>query len=1341
MSVVLDRVCSIPTHTFKFMRHLVFKSVVSICVLALMGVGVLADESRVRSIWGGESLWGYWEFNDAYVPQRDWKIVSVRKEGDAVWKAANLIDEDAATFYQASGAEDYEVEIDLGASFELGAFTVLTTERPNKAVDSRMAGYEFFVSEEKDARGAAVASGAFDPEDGTETVVKFPAKRGRFVTLKATARATEKKEVCLRELRLVSAETLQRHEAAKTNALAAKKAAWEQRDGEAATAALGKEFTELLFCTPDEINRANIRSRSKIEAVGKLKAAGKHTEALRAFRDYFFDKLRRPQKFGLMANDVHPFGRGYAGMTDFPQGALDKDLDPDRLAKQMAAADALLKGELTLGNGTTVPIGEPGAVDWNAPAQPYGYSTKTHQNGPYRELWLGDGLRPLFTAYMATKDVRYLNRWIAYMDDWAMNCDVISSIHPASNHDNSLYPGVTTIRMFAGIAESLPYESEAVPPAAFARIMRKLVMESPLYWIVYMRSNGNGWTPGAGNMLFAMMVDEFKAAPVYFRETRRRNIEDINTLQALRDGTETHQWPGYNYLLLDNVGAIRLMQERAPVDNWSQPAWEKELHSVAWQQEENEALMRRASYVLHWGTPNGEYPLVTHHEPANEKRSKLREFGFNRFPQMLDDPVNARLYSTLYGDGAAGLPTYTAEWFPYGGYSIARDGWGKADGYGAMFCSPRPGCGGVGSGCKNNVFGLAAYGADLIADDLVHAYVRGTSPIQVDGKRQQFDFYGPKTTWPTAHRGDLTPGWTEPSPWRWHASERFNLMEGNYAGVYANNFQIRTDFVQDVAHQRLALYARKAGLWIITDRLASAGKHDYEQLWFLPLKKKETPGFAPEEIVVDAAARTLKTKRTTSTKWFSWDELRDITVSNVNLSIAQFTDAAVKYETKTMKSDERVDWQRLGVAWQGEGPQQVITALFPRKPTPEKPAPDGTENDLTSIVALPAARGVNGFEAVTPDGFRVTYLAAASGTAVLANQGMELNGEALLIVRSADAKDDITGIVLGGKQLKVKGAAVALASADFEFALEHGKMKSEPIYRPISPVQILPESDAFADEQEVTVKCETPGVQLTYTLDGTEPTPQSTPYRAPFKIDRTLTVKARAYRPGVAANPPQTSGTHATPTSSALFTKQLASLPEQHAPKTPGLACEYFEGDWRDLWLSLDKQTPLAKSAVPALFDISIIPAENPLLGTGTGPRRKTYALRYTGYISIPADGTYTIHAPYDYVHLEKVPGYELQVFLGHALRPDNNTTKRDSEPNYWYPATRLHGFGSWSVPLKKGLHEFRVNYVDFRTEAPQRMNKITGPPEVIWTGDKPDLRISGPGFPAQAIPAEWLWQ
>ena len=30
------------------------------------------------------------------------------------------------------------------------------------------------------------------------------------------------------------------------------------------------------------------------------------------------------------------------------------------------------------------------------------------------------------------------------------------------------------------------------------------------------------------------------------------------------------------------------------------------------------------------------------------------------------------------------------------------------------------------------------------------------------------------------------------------------------------------------------------------------------------------------------------------------------------------------------------DWERISETWQGEGNQQIVTALFPRKPTPEK---------------------------------------------------------------------------------------------------------------------------------------------------------------------------------------------------------------------------------------------------------------------------------------------------------------------------------------------------------------------------------------------------------------------
>ncbi|HET6248186.1 MAG TPA: chitobiase/beta-hexosaminidase C-terminal domain-containing protein [Tepidisphaeraceae bacterium] len=1303
-----------------------------------------AAEDGVHPYWGNEAMWGYWQFRDDYVPKRDWKIVSAPAPSADVWKAENLFDDDAETFYAASGRDAYEIVIDLGREYELGAFSIVTLKRPNNAVDSRIAKYEFFVSDAKDLHGPAVAAGAFEGGEGEETVVKFPPTKGRYVTLKAYARNTPTKDICIRELSLVSAEVVKQYAAMNAAAPALKQSRWQNRDSDQAVGALGKDFLDLVFCTPDDINRTNLRARPRLEAVGKLKAAGQYAEGLRAFRDYYFDKLRRPQAFGIHANDVQAYGRGYGGISDFPQAAMDKDLDPERLKNEIAKADDMLGGVMTLGNGKKVKIGEPGEIDWSAPAQPYGYDTPGRQNYPYRELWWGEAFHPLFTAYIATKDPRYLNRWIAYMDDWAMNDSFLNDIDPVLNHDNSSYPVVMTLRMFAAIAEALPYDSDAVRAPAFARIMKKLVMETELNWIVYMRSNGNGWTPGAGQMLLAIMIDEFKVAPLYFRETRRRNIEDINVLQELRDGTETHQWPGYNFLLMRNTGALRLMDARENMPNWAQPVWEKDLHTTNWQNELNEALGRRATYLLHWGTPNGEYPLVTHQEPPQEKRFKLREV-FTQFPEMLNDPTNARIYSTLYGDGSAGIPPYTSEWFPYGGYSIARDGWKEADGYGSMFCSPQPGCGGVGSGCKNNVFGMAAFGMDLLSDDLVHAYVRPTSPIQVDGKRQMLDFYVPKTTWPTAHRGDMIREWTEPSPWRWHSSGRFDLMEGVFSGVYSNNFHNRTDFIADVSHQRLALHARKAGMWILTDRMLTSKKHDYEQLWWLPLQKREYAAFKPEEIVIDPAAKTIKTRRTRTDKRFNWDEARDIIVGNVNLSMYQFTNASLKYDSKPTKSDEQYDWERISETWTGTGNQQIITALFPRKPTPDKKQPDGTENDLASITPLPAAAGTNGFAATTADGFKVTYLAADNRNGDLAAGGIEIQGEALLLVQSPVAGEELTGIVLGAHQMKIKGDAVAIAAPDFEFSLpasmDAGKMQAVAINRPISPVRILPESDVFVGEQDVTLTCGTPGVVMTYTLDGTDPTPQSTRYTGPFQIDRTLTVKARAYRTGVEKNPVQTSGTDATPISIAPFTKKLASLSEDITPHGKGLNYEYYEGNWKDLWLTLDKVQPKKKGDVPSLFDLSVIPDENPALSAKLAPRAKTYAFKYTGYLKVPQDGVYTFYAPHEYTHCDQIAGYELQVYAGHALNPDNNGVKREADLNYWYPATRLHGFGTWSVPLKKGFHEFKIIYIDFRTSGARKYNTIPGVPDVVWDGEKPALLLSGPGLEKQPIPAEWLWR
>ena len=71
----------------------------------------------------------------------------------------------------------------------------------------------------------------------------------------------------------------------------------------------------------------------------------------------------------------------------------------------------------------------------------------------------------------------------------------------------------------------------------------------------------------------------------------------------------------------------------------------------------------------------------------------------------------------------------------------------------------------------------------------------------------------------------------------------------------------------------------------------------------------------------------------------------------------------------------------------------------------------------------------------------------------------------------------------------------------------------------MKPLRILPESDVFASEQEITFACDVPDAVMTYTLDGTDPTPQSTRYTGPFTINRNYVIKGRAYRPEVIANP------------------------------------------------------------------------------------------------------------------------------------------------------------------------------------------------------------------------------
>lgn len=59
------------------------------------------------------------------------------------------------------------------------------------------------------------------------------------------------------------------------------------------------------------------------------------------------------------------------------------------------------------------------------------------------------------------------------------------------------------------------------------------------------------------------------------------------------------------------------------------------------------------------------------------------------------------------------------------------------------------------------------------------------------------------------------------------------------------------------------------------------------------------------------------------------------------------------------------------------------------------------------------------------------------------------------------------------------------------------------------------EADLGPSPSTVSISCATDGASIYYTMDGNDPTEQSTPYSAPFQAIAPVTIKARAYKEGL----------------------------------------------------------------------------------------------------------------------------------------------------------------------------------------------------------------------------------
>ncbi|MCB2211614.1 chitobiase/beta-hexosaminidase C-terminal domain-containing protein [bacterium] len=159
-----------------------------------------------------------------------------------------------------------------------------------------------------------------------------------------------------------------------------------------------------------------------------------------------------------------------------------------------------------------------------------------------------------------------------------------------------------------------------------------------------------------------------------------------------------------------------------------------------------------------------------------------------------------------------------------------------------------------------------------------------------------------------------------------------------------------------------------------------------------------------------------------------------------------------------------------------------------------------------------------------------------------------------------------------------------------------------PLYDAASAVFPMIENTAFAfaEDMDVMLSCHWADAEILYTLDGSTPTEDSTPFTGSFTLDQTTTVKAIAVLEG-----------YDSPVVTAEFERLVprAAVPVDNPQ--PGLTCALYLGEWDAL---PDFSTLQPETTVTAT-DISVLP---------DAPDER-FAQVYTGYLHIPETGLYTL--------------------------------------------------------------------------------------------------------------------
>ena len=1055
--------------------------------------------------------------------------------------------------------------------------------------------------------------------------------------------------------------------------------------------------------------------------VAHLYEEGMYQESLDAFRAYFFAKV------GLLWEDK----RGWTtrAFDNRLKGELNRSNYEDNVTLLMRN---VFQAKVTK---ETVNLGEEGAIRWDW--QPEGLQNPWYTPVVFEYITRVEEFNMLWWKFVDTKDPRFLNKWIGYLDDYNMNYRFQEELNPLHLDYGKLghHALKNFIHALSEIGRVLPSGGDGFPSATLARALvrfNSVILPQTLY---YNREESSNHSTEAIHMQLATvnLLYDFRIAKFLERESRRQ-YETYGTLVELADGSIPSRPVGYSRFEF-NESATCLKGFREMSFEWLTPTLELEY---------KERLARRGYWFLSLYHPDGDglNGLGRHNLPFSQRVNTVAK----HLPELFADPglsaISHRILRNqtsedwrgktymalnhpllLEGQGKAiAEPPYTSLTFPYNHTSIMRSGWDpEHDQAGVFFSNVERGrTGGLFRRAKNaNSITVSAFGQHLLVNGTPYAYHYVRSPIQVDGNDQ----YAKAGATAQGRKGENNRGLSRLSTFRYHHSEQFDVAEGVYDGVYADapdhepvlydyntSLGILEGAIRDVTHRRTVFFVKESGVWILLDVMNSEQPYTYRQQWWMSkLNEKRPDGYEESQVRAFDAERGFKSQAHGKVNLSMYHTgpvdlgrgvIEDLSYQPVSTYVMQ------EEWFKGPRADRRVGVEHLHLAvdWKSRGgTSQLITVVYPTQP-------------LHDDLHIERARDGKGVYLTLPDATEIDFRADGP--------------EAELTVTSAG---ETRGILIGENE-------------SFEFVEKGGKAgKTSPIYRPIPDLKISPQKTAFAESIEVGLSCEAQeDVDIRYTTDMTDPTLDSALYTGELEFSGSLVLKARAFRKGLKEMPAdKVTGTLMSRVFRAKFTKAIPCEPldESFTEKLEGgLEYSYYE----DIWPGLLFGAPLSEisktGTVDALFDIS----------PRSGREEQAFAFRYQGNLKIEEDGIYTLYAPDEFTKYAPIAGYDLMVELGFENRFAKGV-KQKSQPgdslNQWYPATSRHAFGTWSVYLKRGYHPIRVYYADIRPGGHLEYMQFTydgmNVPGLIkryFDGEVPLLEIAGPGMKRQPIPERILY-